>query len=112
MSRLEIEHILPASAGGSDHESNLWLARRSCNGFKREQTYALDPTTGRRVKLFNPRRQRWSVHFRWSDDGIRVLGKTPCGRATITALQLNNVIALTVRRAWVSVGWHPPRDIP
>jgi hypothetical protein len=40
-----------------------------------------------------------------------ILGKTPCGRATIEALQLNNDTAVEVRREWVSVGWHPPKDL-
>jgi hypothetical protein len=60
------------------------------------------------VPLFNPRRQSWSEHFVWSDDGTRILGKTPIGRATIVALQLNNLISVVVRRHWVAAGWHPP----
>ena len=100
------------SAGGSDRESNLWLACRLCNNGKGAQTQALDPVTGRRVKLYNPRRQRWRAHFAWSEDGTRILGKTPCGRATVLALQLNNLIAVMVRREWVSAGWHPPHDVP
>jgi hypothetical protein len=60
------------------------------------------------VPLFNPRRQSWSEHFVWSDDGTRILGKTPIGRATIVALQLNNLISVVVRRHWVPAGWHPP----
>lgn len=36
------------------------------------------------------------------------MGLTACGRATVLALQLNNAYAVTVRQAWVSVGWHPP----
>jgi len=82
-----------------------------CTSYKGAQTHARDPETKRRVRLFNPRRQRWSDHFRWGEDGTEVLGKTPCGRATIEALQLNNVIAITVRAEWVSVGWHPPKDV-
>jgi len=105
---LEIEHIRPTARGGSDDEANLWLACRMCNNFKGVQTHALDPATARRVRLFNPRVQRWPQHFHWSDDGTHVQGRTPTGRATVIALQLNNVIAVTVRRAWVSAGWHPP----
>lgn len=108
--RLEIEHITPAAHGGSDDEDNLWLSCRLCNGYKGDQRDGLDPDTGHRVPLFNPRRQRWSEHFAWSADGTQVLGRTPCGRATVIALQLNNVIAVLVRREWVSVGWHPPPD--
>jgi hypothetical protein len=108
---LEIEHIVPRADGGSDEEHNLWLSCRMCNGHKGSQTMRLDTVTGRRVRLFNPRRQRWSDHFRWGDDGTEVIGKTPCGRATVEALQLNNVIAIAVRAEWVTVGWHPPKDL-
>ena len=107
---LEIEHILPTARGGSDQEANLWLACRMCNNFKGVQTYALDPLTGRRVRLFNPRKQRWSQQFAGRDGGAQIQGHTATGRATVIALHLNNVIAVTVRRAWVSAGWHPPAE--
>src|SRR5262245_17940948 len=60
---LEMEHIHPEALGGTDDEENLWLACRLCNGFKGIQTHGRDPITGRRVKLFNPRRQQWKRHF-------------------------------------------------
>lgn len=107
---LEIEHLLPRSRGGSDEESNLWLACRLCNNFKSDQISLRDPETGQDVPLYNPREQRWSEHFEWSHDGTRILGTTPCGRATVIALQLNNIVAVTVRRNWVLAGWHPPKD--
>jgi HNH endonuclease len=108
---LEIEHLVPTALGGSDDEDNLWLACRLCNGFKGVQITGLDPETNQQVALFNPREQEWSQHFSWSDDGIRINGKTPCGRATVIAYQLNNVIAVTVRANWVAAGWHPPRQL-
>lgn len=110
LGQLEIEHIIPKAAGGTDDEENLWLACRLCNNYKATQTRATDPLAGRRAALFNPRRQRWSRHFAWSDDGSRIIGRTASGRATVVALQLNNVIAVLVRRQWVSVGWHPPQN--
>ena len=111
LGQLEIDHIIPTAAGGSDDEDNLWLACRLCNGFKGAQTHAYDPVRGRRITLFNPRRQRWSRHFQWSTDGTQVQGRTATGRATVIALQLNNVIAVMVREAWVSAGWHPTPEI-
>jgi hypothetical protein len=107
---LEIEHIVPVSKGGTDDEENLWLACRSCNLFKSDQTHARDPLTGRRMRLFNPRKQRWKRHFRWSENGLFIVGRTACGRATIVALNLNNLVAVTVRRNWIAAGWHPPED--
>jgi len=31
-------------------------------------------------------------------------------RQEVVALNLNNLIAVTVRRNWVAAGWHPPAD--
>jgi hypothetical protein len=107
---LEIEHIIPKARGGSDDETNLWLACRMCNSFKGAQVRGRDPLSGRRMRLFHPRRQRWRRHFSWSEDGTRIIGRTACGRATVIALQLNHVIAVMVRREWVAAGWHPPVD--
>ncbi|MBD2486647.1 HNH endonuclease [Aulosira sp. FACHB-615] len=108
---LEIEHIVPKAAGGTDDEENLWLACRLCNSYKGIQAYAKDPITNSKVKLFNPRQQKWSDHFTWTDDGSQIVGLTTCGRATVLALQLNNPYAVVVRQAWVSAGWHPPVEI-
>jgi hypothetical protein len=105
---LEIEHIIPKAKGGRDDKDNLWLACHSCNLYKGAKTHAHDPLTGRLVRLFNPRKQRWPRHFQWSNDGAFIKAKTACGRATIVALNLNNLIAVTVRRNWVAAGWHPP----
>jgi hypothetical protein len=107
---LEIEHIAPRSKGGTDDEENLWLACHSCNLFKSDQTHGRDPLSGRWVYLFNPRRQKWERHFCWSENGDFIVGRTACGRATVVALNLNNLIAVTVRRNWIIAGWHPPQD--
>ncbi|MDZ7616614.1 MAG: HNH endonuclease [Patescibacteria group bacterium] len=107
---LEIEHLVPRARGGSDDEENLWLACRLCNNFKADRVSARDPETDCDVAFFDPRRQRWADHFLWDDNGTKIQGKTPCGRATVVALQLNNVVAVTVRRCWVQARWHPPRD--
>jgi hypothetical protein len=106
---LEVEHLLPKSKGGKDDEENLWLACRSCNLYKTDQTEGFDPLTGRYTPLFNPRRQKWKRHFQWSQDGVFIIGRTVCGRATVLALNLNNLVAVTVRRNWVKAGWHPPK---
>lgn len=90
-------------------KANIWLACRMCNNFKSDQTVATDYETGKEVTLFNPRRQIWNEHFQWSNDGTRIRGKTECGRATVIALQFNNIVAVTVRRHWVNAGWHPPQ---
>ncbi|MBO1348227.1 MAG: HNH endonuclease [Hormoscilla sp. GUM202] len=111
MARLEIEHIIPISQGGSNDESNLWLACPICNRHKSDKTTAVDPETGERVTLFNPRTQIWGDHFQWSADGLRIVGRSPTGRATVLALHLSDdPDAIEVRSYWVQAGWHPPED--
>jgi len=108
MGQLEIEHIIPRARGGSDDESNLWIACSLCNRYKGSQVTGTDPLHGDAVVLFNPRMQVWSEHFRWSAEGADIHGITPTGRATVAALQLNNALAVEVRRNWILAGWHPP----
>ena len=105
---MHVDHIIPLAVGGASEEENLWLACPLCNGAKGSRTHAPDPETGETVALFNPRRQVWSVHFRWREDGVEILGLTPCGRATVVALKLNNESLTRARRRWVLAGWHPP----
>ena len=107
---LEIEHIVPKGRGGKTIEENLWLACPMCNRFKGHQIYGIDPKTNRRVRLFNPRSQKWKRHFKFSETGEEIIGRTITGRATVVALQLNNRIAIAARRDWIRVGWFPPPD--
>jgi HNH endonuclease len=108
--KLEIEHIHPESLGGLTEEENLWLACTDCNSFKSKRIQAVDPNTNTSVALFNPRTQKWSEHFEWIEDGLLVDGKTPTGRATVIALQLNREVLVTARQFWIDGGWHPPKD--
>lgn len=111
MARLEIEHIIPLSKQGNNDESNLWLACPICNRYKSDKTTADDLETGETLPLFNPRTQIWSDHFQWSEDGLRIMGKTPVGRVTVIALHLSDdPDVLEVRSYWISAGWHPPKN--
>ena len=38
LGKLEIEHIIPVTKGGTDNDENLWLACRLCNAYKGIQT--------------------------------------------------------------------------
>lgn len=109
MAKLEIEHIIPRARGGSDEESNLWLSCSLCNRYKGAQVEAADPETREVRLLFNPREDDWHQHFTWSADGAKVIGLSPTGRATVAALNINNEIAVEVRRNWILAGWHPPK---
>ena len=103
------EHIKPRDAGGETTLDNLAWSCPWCNAHKYTKTHACDPQTGRRVSLFNPRRQRWSRHFAWSEDFMVIVGRTATGRATVEALHLNRPELLNLRRVLKTVGEHPPK---
>jgi hypothetical protein len=107
---LQIEHIVPLARGGKTIEDNPWLACGSCNAHKGMRIVGVDPQTGDRVRLFDPRRQVWPEHFVWAAGATVIEGVTPTGRATIVALQLNRPLVVDARRVWVAGGWHPPVD--
>jgi hypothetical protein len=106
--RMHVDHILPESAGGANTPDNLCLACFSCNVYKGAKKRWKDPQTQESVKLFHPRRQSWNDHFAWDESKTAIIGLTPCGRATIDALKMNNPTVVKSRRRWVSAGWHPP----
>ena len=106
---MEIDHIVPESAGGASTADNLCLTCVGCNGFKLAFQAAIDPNTGEMAPLFHPRSGQWSDHFSWSEDGILILGLTPVGRATVARLQMNRPQVVEARRLWVQANWHPPR---
>lgn len=106
---LEIEHLTPEALGGSTRRDNLWSACRQCNALKGDRVTAIDLETATLVPLFNPRQQVWAEHFAWVEDGARISGRTPTGRATVEALALNRPLLVRARQRWISVGWHPPQ---
>lgn len=74
---------------------NLALACVACSLHKAARETAPNPETGKEAPVFNPRTERWENHFRW--EGLRVLGLTLTGRATVTALQMNRPMMLAIR---------------
>ena len=102
------EHVLPRARGAGNTLPELAWACPGCNSHKYDKTHARDPQTGRRVALFNPRRQRWSGHFAWSRDFLFIRGRTATGRATVEALHLNRPELVNLRRALRTIGEHPP----
>ena len=59
----------PESLGGRTVRENLWLCCAVCNERKGSRTSAFDNETDQRVRLFHPRRDKWTQHFRWTADG-------------------------------------------
>ena len=107
---MNVDHLIPEARGGPTEEANLWLACLDCNVAKGDRITELDPTTGETVPLFNPRRDRWSEHFAWTEGGDVIVGRTPIGRATVLALRMNRPLVVRARQLWVRIGVHPPDE--
>jgi 5-methylcytosine-specific restriction endonuclease McrA len=113
-----IYHIIPQSfPNSSDNPDNLALACQLCNGYRYNFMTGIDPETGKNISIFNPRKQRWSDHFIWSADGLRIIGMTDTGRTTCNRLDLNDDrhndgSIVKARRLWVKGGWHSPEEDP
>ena len=105
-----IDHILPTSRGGPDELSNLAFACQGCNNAKYNRTTGRDPVTGAEVALFNPRKDSWADHFRWSNTFRRIVGITATGRATVELIRLNRQQLQELRKLLRTAGLHPPRS--
>lgn len=104
-----IEHIYPKVFGGDEALENLALACQGCNNFKFTKTLAIDPDTKIDVPLFNPRQDKWSIHFSWNDRFTAIISLTATGRATVKALQLNRENLINQRIVYRAYGIHPPK---
>ncbi len=98
--RLCLDHVVPESRGGRTALGNLALCCYSCHLRKLAFETGLDPATKVTVPHFNPRRQSWPRHFRWSANGLRLQGLTSVGRATIDRLAMNHPRQIQARARW------------
>lgn len=97
-----IEHIIAQQHGGTDALSNLALACHQDNLHKGPNLTGIDPVTKKLTRLFNPRRHKWSRHFRW--DGPMLVGRTAIGRTTVAVLGMNLPHRVTLREALITAG--------
>jgi hypothetical protein len=83
----QIDHIVAEQHGGETAQNNLALACPHCNRYKGPNIAGRDPSSGQFVRLFHPRADHWTDHFRF--DGPRIIGLTPIGRVTVQVLAMN-----------------------
>ena len=100
----EIEHIISRQHGGQTILNNLAFSCLRCNRVKGPNLSGVDRqrSGGRLVPLFNPRRNRWAVHFRWN--GPELIGRTAVGRVTIQVLQINDPLRVELRAKLIAEG--------
>jgi hypothetical protein len=103
-----IDHVLPRTVGGSNHLANLALACPKCNARKWAHIDGIKLESGQTVRLFNPRTDVWSAHFRWAAaEWGKLEPLTPIARATIDRLRMNDPDLMTVRRLLAALGVAP-----
>ena len=102
----EIDHVISEKHGGLTTAGNLALSCLFCNRNKGSDIATLATNSVSLVRLFNPRLDLWSEHFRLSDD-LRVVGVTEVGHATIRVLDFNTPDRIQERHELRTVGRFP-----
>jgi len=101
-----LDHIIARQHGGLTESSNLAISCLHCNGHKGPNIAGIDPKSGKLTPLYNPRRHKWSRHFRFA--GPTIIGRTAIGRATVAVLALNHPDFISVRVALIAESHWPP----
>lgn len=101
-----VDHIVSEKHGGPTTAENLAFACIVCNNAKGSDVGSIDWTTGQFVRLFNPRSDRWTGHFRLS--GFRIESLTPVGSVTARLLGFNRIERVIERETLLKLGRFPP----
>ena len=100
-----IDHIIARQHHGLTKSENLALACFFCNSYKGPNVSGINPRTGRTVRFFNPRKERWNHHFAWN--GPNLIGRTVTGTVTINVLNINRREAVDLRMHLIREGTFP-----
>jgi hypothetical protein len=101
----QVDHIISEKHGGLTDESNLALACTFCNRAKGSDIGSMSQTKGLFVAFFNPRKDKWSDHFRIQSHIIESLSAT--GEVTARILSFNTAERLLEREELVRCGRYP-----
>ena len=101
----QVDHIVSRKHGGSSALDNLAYACLLCNRHKGSDVAGIDPHTGEVVRLFNPRSDRWTDHFRLERAVTEPVSSI--GSATARLLRLNAPERISERRLLQSLGRYP-----
>jgi hypothetical protein len=99
------DHIIATKHRGSTHADNLAWACYLCNLLKGSDIASVDLETGQIVRLFNPRVDNWSDHFRLEEG--RLVALTAIGRVTEYLLQFNLSDSVQERQSLIAAGRYP-----
>jgi hypothetical protein len=98
----QIDHVVSLKHGGLTVSDNLAWACFDCNVFKGPNIAGIDPASNIVVRLFHPRADGWSEHFRYN--GPLLVGMTPLGVVTVEVLRINLPSRVEHRRMLLASG--------
>jgi hypothetical protein len=102
------DHVVAQKHRGATHESNLAWACYLCNLLKGADIASVDVESGQIERLFNPRIDVWTDHFRLEEG--RIVPLTPVGRVTEYLLQLNQPQSVQERKWLAAAGRYPRKS--
>ncbi len=106
--KFQIEHIISRKHGGGSEPENLALACVFCNLYKGSDIATISPETGKLVRFFDPRKDRWSKHFRLRE--AKIVPVSEVGEATIRILKINSEDRLLERQLLIKLGRYPYQE--
>ncbi len=98
----QLDHIISLKHHGPTLLDNLALACFYCNTHKGPNLAGFELDQRVITRLFHPRRDIWTEHFRWN--GAVLLGLSPVGRVTIDVLNINLAERIEHRRLLHEMG--------
>jgi len=102
--RHQIDHIISVQHGGQSTLENLAYACIHCNRLKGPNIATLNKS-GEIARLFDPRRQNWSDHFRLNGAVVQPL--SAIGEATVRLLKINDILRVQKRLLLQQAGMYP-----
>ena len=106
--RFQVEHIISRKHGGMTTEENLAFSCVFCNLHKGTDIASVVPGKEGLVRLFDPRKDRWSSHFEL--DGMMIRALTDIGEATVRILKLNHPDRIIERQTLSEQGRYPSEE--
>jgi hypothetical protein len=100
-----IDHVISRKHGGPSELGNLAYACAPCNRNKGTDVAAISLETGDAIRLFDPRRDRWSDHFQVT--GSFIEPRSSAGAATAKLLRFNAPERLAERELLQQLGRYP-----
>lgn len=102
-SSFHIDHIVSEQHEGKTEVENLAYSCGPCNLFKGPNLVTTLQDVEGYVKLFHPRDDEWSSHFRLHKGGS-IVGITNIGKATLKLLCFNTVEQIVARKRLIELG--------